>query len=240
MRKLPKRKRLLAAVTKRLATETATIAAAPVPKSEADRIYGNARGAVWFRPVVKALQKMAGKGERCMLCSGSESSDVEHFRPKADFPLLAMTWENYLWACTLCNRRKLNQFPLDAAGEALFVNPVDDNVWDFFYIDKFGNLTPNWDKTLQDFNVRGKETMEKMGLDRQPLQETRKSRLDDLKEKVNDTLSLLNKNRLTVEKARRRIAKWLKQPFQPDVADYFLNGPGKTEQPFKKLFKLLQ
>jgi 5-methylcytosine-specific restriction endonuclease McrA len=74
-----------------------------------------------------------------MLCSGSESSDVEHFMPKALYPSQAMNWENYLWACGICNRLKGNQFPEE--GRHL-INPLDENVWTFFFIDEFGLLTP--------------------------------------------------------------------------------------------------
>ena len=174
-----------------------------------------------------------------MFCSGSESSDVEHYRPKAVFPLLAMTWENYLWACTPCNRAKSNQFPVAEDSSPALLNPLDENVWNYFYIDSFGNLTPVWDIQLDDYNFRGKETASVIGLDRQALQESRRSRMDDLKEKVNDAVLLLRAEKLTVAVVKKRVAKWRKQPFQPDVADYFLNGPGRAEQPFKALFELL-
>ena len=187
-----------------------------------------------------ALRRLAGKGERCMFCSGSESSDVEHYRPKAVFPSLAMTWENYLWSCTPCNRHKLNQFPLSGAGDPILVNPLDENVWNYFYIDSFGNLTPVWDLQLDDFNYRGKRTASTIGLDRQALQESRRSRMKDLKEKVQDTLALIKAQKLTIDGAKKRVARWLKQPFQPDVADFFLNGPGKNERPFKAFFRVLK
>lgn len=239
MRQLPKRLKLSSGIKSRLVEETKKITASAMPKEEADRIYGNARDAVWFRPVVSALKKLTGLGQRCMFCSGSESSDVEHYRPKAVFPHLAMTWENYLWACTPCNRAKSSQFPLAGDNSAVLINPLDENVWRYFYIDAFGNLTPLWDVQRDDFNPRGKETARIIGLDRQVLQESRRSRMDDLKEKVQDTASLLKSGDITVSAVRSRLSKWRRQPFHPDVADYFLNGPGRGEQPFKSLFDLL-
>ena len=239
MRQLPKRSKLSSGTESRLVEETKKITASDIPKEEADRIYANARDTVWFRPVVRALKKLSGLGERCMFCSGSESSDVEHYRPKAVFPLLAMTWENYLWSCTPCNRVKSNQFPLAVDNSAVLINPLDENVWRYFYIDAFGNLTALWDVQRDDFNVRWKETARIIGLDRQALQESRRSRMDDLKEKVHDTVSLLKSGEITVSAVRGRLSKWRKQPFQPDVADYFLNGPGRGEPPFKSLFDLL-
>lgn len=39
---------------------------------------------------------------------------------------------------------------------------------------------------------------------------------------------------------RARIDEWSKQAFQPDVADYFLRGPGMGEKPFEKFFNVLK
>jgi len=100
MRTLPKPQPLRKPLVDRLANETDAIKKAVDPKAEADKRYSNARKTRWFAPVVKELGRLAGPGERCMFCSGSEASDVEHFRPKAIFPEVAMTWENTLWSCT--------------------------------------------------------------------------------------------------------------------------------------------
>jgi len=239
MRQLPKRTALSRCTLKRLAADTKLINAAADPKAEADKLYTNARKAKWFLPVVEALRKLSGLGERCMLCSGSECSDVEHFWPKSKHPARAMIWENYLWSCTPCNRGKSNEFPLADDGCAILINPFDQNPWDFFYIDEFGNLNANWDRSTDTLNFRASETIRVVSLDRQALQESRRSRMDDLKEKVSDTCALLADKKLTVSAAKLRIATWRKQPFQPDVADYFLSGPGKAEKPFSDLFKLL-
>ena len=239
MRQLPKRPKLSPLLERRLGEETLKITRSTSPKEEAETIYANSRAAAWFKPIIAALGKLSGMGARCMYCSGSESSDVEHYRPKSSFPEYAMTWKNYLWICTPCNRAKLNQFPIAADDSAILINPLDENVWRYFYIDEFGNLSPTWDVQRDDYCLRGIKTAEIIGLDLQALQEARRSRMDDLKEKVGDTIALVKANELTVSAAKSRVVKWRKQPFQPDVADYFLNGPGRKEQPFKALFSLL-
>ncbi len=43
---------------------------------------------------------------------------------------------------------------------------------------------------------------------------------------------LFNSGQIDVNELRQRRAIWLGQPFQPDVADYFLAGPGGNGQPF--------
>lgn len=239
MRQLPKRPKLPVATIHKLLQETVKIKASINPKETAEIIYTNARQSVWFIPVIHNLNKITGHGSRCIYCSGSEASNVEHFKPKADFPLFAMSWENYLWICSICNQAKSNQFPFIEGGRHTLINPIEENVWDYFYIDSYGNLTPLWDTNIDDFNYRGKETARIIDLDRQALQESRRSKMDDLKSKVKDTIKLIKNKSLSNISVKRRLSKWRKQPFQPDVADYFLNGPGRSESPFKQLFDLL-
>lgn len=239
MRQLPKRSKLPKELETKFGEETLKITTSGTPKDEAENTYTAARKAAWFRPVVQALAKLSGTGERCMYCSGSESSDVEHYRPKSTFPDKAMTWENYLWICTPCNRSKSNQFPFLPDGSPALINPLDQNVWAYFYIDEFGNLSKRWDAKRDDFFPEGTETEKVIGLDRQALQESRRTRMDDLKEKVTDAMKLLKSGDLSVAAAKRRVRTWRKQPYQPDVADYFLNGPGKAEKPFAGFFRLL-
>jgi hypothetical protein len=240
MRRLPKRPKVSAEVKKRLKAETEKILRHADRKAEADLRYGNARRTTWFAPVVTALGKLAGAGGRCMFCSGSEASDVEHYRPKAVFPELAMTWENYLWCCTPCNRGKLNRFPPDTEPGGRFVNPLDEDVWKFFFIDEFGFLTPRYDKKAKCLDPCAVATRDFMNLNREAVQESRQLRLDDLKERVEETLQLLKLRKLTKAKAKAKIQKWRTHPFQPDVADYFFDGPGKEEAPFKSFLAALK
>lgn len=173
-----------------------------------------------------------------MFCSGSESSEVEHYRPKATFPELALTWKNMLWACGICNRAKSNRFPVEA--EQLLIDPLSEKVWDYFFIDEFGNLTARWSTMHDDYHPRAVSTMSIVALDRQALQEARQQRLINLKERVSDCLILLKNGDLSKTQVKKRIQQWRNEAFQPDVADYFLNGPGQQEEPFSLLFSLLR
>jgi len=242
MRRLPRRPELPLRLGRKLQSETAAITGHADPKAEAARRYGNARKAKWFKPVVRKLEKLSGPAQRCMFCSGSEASDVEHYRPKGveAFARLAMTWENFLWSCTPCNRGKLNRFPPDTEPGGRFLNPLDDDVWEFFFIDEFGILTPRFDQAANTLNERAVSTRDFLELNREAVQESRKIRLEDLKSQVGETLQLACLGQITKAQIRAKISKWLKQPFQPDVADYFFNGPGKEETPFKDLFAALR
>jgi hypothetical protein len=228
MRRLPPRPPLLARTGNRLQNEISSIAKSHDPRAEAARRYAAARGARWFEPVIAALRGLSGPGERCMFCSGSESSQVEHFWPKRDFPLRAMEWQNFLWVCGICNLNKGDRFPQAPQ----VIDPLTENVWEFCFIDEYGNLSAFWRVDVNDVDPRGDITIKTIGLDRDALQQARQSRLEDLKRQINDTLILFNAGTLNVGNLQHRLANWISQPFQPDVADYFLRGPGRSEQPF--------
>ena len=244
MRVLPPRPVLADRPQKRLRNETAEIEASLDQREAAERKYANARKAKGFRGVIEKLGELAGPGEPCMFCDANESTDVEHYRPKRVFPQLALVWENLLWACTNCNRFKLDRFPPDTEPGARLLNPVEDNVWEHFFIDQFGTLTPAWRPHLSAFEPRAVSTREILRLDRQTLhrqtlQERRLLRLRGLKRAAEDTVARYRSNQLTLDEVKQRIEHWKVEPFQADVADYFLNGPGRTEEPFAALLTLI-
>jgi uncharacterized protein (TIGR02646 family) len=216
------------------------IAEATDPKFAAERIYASSRKAKWFIEITGHLKSMCGIGSRCMFCSGSEASNVEHFRPKSLFPTLAMTWNNLLWICGICNQAKGDAFRTEADNVAILIDPTLEDVWDFFFVDEYGNLTARWNPGLNRIDPRAKETMDAFGLDRELLQESRLSRLNDLKQKAIDSLARLLAGELTTGDVRERVREWKGQPFQPDIADFFLAGPGSSESPFSDLLARLQ
>ena len=238
MRQLPNRTSLPTRTIRRLGTETEKIAQSRSPKESAERQYTSARRAAWFRPVVDELAKLSGPGQRCMLCSGSEASQVEHYRPKAVFPVDALKWDNFLWSCGICNQNKSDRFPPDTEPGGRLINPLDENVWDFVYLDEFGFVTAKWIAELNSQDPRGLTTETLLKLNRQSLQESRLARMRDLRLRVEDTLKLFRKGRLKVSDLRMRLQLWKTQPFQPDVADFFFNGPGRVAEPFRTFLEL--
>ena len=160
-------------------------------------------------------------------------------RPKAVFPKLALAWENLLWGCANCNRRKGNQFPPDTRPGARLINPVEENVWDFFIIDRFGNFMPQWRPDKNTLDERAAATRDLLQLNRETLQARRMSRLNDLRHLVNMTLKQFRAGEIQIAEVHERSKEWRSSPTQPDVADFFINGPGSVEKPFSDLLSVV-
>jgi uncharacterized protein (TIGR02646 family) len=159
------------------------------------------------KSVKNALQK--AQYGKCAFCESKVShiayGDVEHFRPKAgyrqgpDDPLvrpgyywLAYEWSNVLFCCQLCNQRfKGNQFPLlDATQRAkshhddmkneqpLFIHPaIEDPSMFLEFRAEYLRATGG--------NLRGKATIEVLGLNREELVELRRDVLRPIKALIN-------------------------------------------------------
>ena len=241
MRRLNPRIVLSAQTLALLATETQTVTQSNDPKAFADARWKNVRQVVWFsNGVIARLKQMSGAGEPCMWCDCNTSTDVEHYRPKAVFPEFTFTWENYLWACTECNRFKGNRFPPDTEQGARILNPLDDNVWEHFYVDQFGNLNPVWDNNLNQLDARAVMTNEVVRIDRETLQTRRQIRLREILQLITDSLHRFDAGELTLAQLGDRVDALLEAPFQPDVAEYFLKGPGRGVAPFDRVSALLE
>jgi hypothetical protein len=103
-----------------------------------------------------------------MYCEDSEATDIEHFYPKSLFPLKAFEWINYLLACSNCNSNyKRALFPQAAGGEALLINPMDDDPLDHLLL----SLSTGVFSFATD---KGRKSIEIFGLNRPTLAEGRR------------------------------------------------------------------
>lgn len=81
-----------------------------------------------YRPLKQLLQQMALGLEQCMYCGTESGNHVDHFEPVARNPLRTFDWLNHLLACEICNSNyKRNQFPTDAEGQPLLIDPTTDD-----------------------------------------------------------------------------------------------------------------
>ncbi|NUS85480.1 MAG: HNH endonuclease [Streptomyces sp.] len=83
--------------------------------------------------VTDALRTMASGIERCMYCSESLGTAIDHHEPLNHAPRRVFDWYNHLLACAFCNTHaKGGAFPRDAAGNPLLVDPTADEPADHF------------------------------------------------------------------------------------------------------------
>ncbi len=256
MRRLPSRPVIAQTTLTKLSEKRAEIlqvAAGDKRKKRAREIYDASRKTKWFAPVTEALKTISGRGEFCMYCSANEPSQVEHFKPLAVFPEEALDYNNYLWSCDICNRSyKGDWFPPHSCpddcpdncpydcqnnipGEPI-LNPLDDNVWNFFFIEEqHGQLIPRVNPDTGEKLPRAVITCIVVGIDRDTVQIRRRDRYEELRRNALRSKSEWESGDLDVDALRGLIADWRTQASQPDVADYFLNGPGRSKEPFRSL-----
>lgn len=243
MRRLAARPTLPPATESKLREKTAEILAVPTGATRSDRArsaFKAARDTGWFAPIVSGLRGLCGEGELCMYCSSNEPSQVEHFRPLSIFPESAFAYTNYLWACDICNRSyKGERFPPDTETGAPILNPLDDDVWSHFFIDfQFGRLLCRVDPATGGRLPRAVSTCDVVGIDRDNVQTKRQRRFQNLLRAANRALTEVQAGTLDLAGLKLEIEQWRTEPFQADVPDYFLNGPGRSKEPFRSVLSL--
>ena len=100
-------------------------------------VEGRVAGTLEFKPTVWKAAKPQLKREsdgKCAYCESKTDTvahgDVEHFRPKSKYWWLAYCYDNYVYACQICNQvHKGDEFPIHAStgawtGPTLPVSPT--------------------------------------------------------------------------------------------------------------------
>jgi uncharacterized protein (TIGR02646 family) len=237
--RLLKRRILLPQKTRnKLALQKASLLECLNPSEICEQRFNAARDRKWFKPVREALISMAGASRTCMFCDHNEPTDVEHFRPKMDYPRHTFSWGNLLWVCATCNRLKGSKFPPHNCPGAALIDPTVDNVWEYFWIDEFGNLVKRWDPNVGEHHRRAKSTCDYIHIDREEIQTRRQKRLKGLTRSVHQALEEFRNGIVNVGDLTSRTAEWLSEPFQADVADYFFRGPGRAKTPFAEFLAI--
>jgi uncharacterized protein (TIGR02646 family) len=114
------------------------------PTADIEAFWKSARQTKCIHSVLTTLKSMAGDTERCMYCSDSHGTDIDHFWPKKHFPERMFRWPNLLLACAECNRFKDDELPTKD-GIPMFVDPTLDDPWEFLdYHPPTGNLVPRY------------------------------------------------------------------------------------------------
>lgn len=90
---------------------------------EAKKLFGSKTSATWVE-IKKMLADFAPKGKACYYCERDRHRDIEHISPKLHYPEQCFKWENYIYACTICNQDKKNDTfaVFDAGGNVVEFN----------------------------------------------------------------------------------------------------------------------
>lgn len=135
-------------------------------KLNIEQKWKTARQSKKMGKVLATLQSMMGERQRCMYCLDSHGCDIEHFRPKAQFPKRMFRWRNLLLCCTECGRFKLDKFPMDGR-RPMLIDPTKEEPWDYLDFDPItGNITARFDLQANDFSPKGQRTVSILQLDR--------------------------------------------------------------------------
>ena len=111
--------------------------------------------------MITKLKEMASGLVRCMYCEDSMGTDIDHFRPKSNYPGYVFQWSNYFLACSHCNsNQKRSQFPILLDGSLGLIDPAIDDPLDHLL------LTPS-SGFYAPLTTRGEETIRVFGLNRQ-------------------------------------------------------------------------
>ncbi|MGW3108286.1 hypothetical protein [Streptomyces sp. NPDC001100] len=112
-----------------------------------------------------ALEAMARGAVRCMYCDDNRATDIDHFEPLERAPLRAFVWLNHLLACSYCNSNvKRSQYPVDADGACLLVDPTAEDPADHLEL-----LLKSGRYTAVSGSAKGEETIRVFALNRPDL-----------------------------------------------------------------------
>lgn len=130
MRKI-ERVPLLASSLKSLRDRTQKILEQPSPEQKIEKAEKLWRSKLvcFKKDIEPKLLQMAANGGLCMYCEGSEANAIDHFWPKSLYPEHAFVWENYLWACAICNSNlKRAEFPLEPnTKKPMLIDPTSED-----------------------------------------------------------------------------------------------------------------
>lgn len=71
----------------------------------ANNLFKSKKTKAW-EDVRQKLSAVAPGGDSCFYCERDRYRDIEHIFPKRHYPERAFDWDNYIYACTICNQDK--------------------------------------------------------------------------------------------------------------------------------------
>lgn len=142
---------------------------------------------------------------KCAFCEQRvESSHVEHYRPKKKYYWLAYSWDNLVLACPSCNQNKGTNFEIRGSSvefektemsirqihnKSIFYDGVENpKMVNPEVTDPFGKIRFCKNGMIESDNENFKYTIEKCKIDRDDLNDQRRTLLDRFKEHARSVL----------------------------------------------------
>ena len=135
----------------------------------------------------------------CVYCEvrtdgGTTSPQIDHFRPRSRYKHLTFKWDNLMYACRRCNKKKCDKFPENIGG---YVSPADPYCAGYFDYDvKTGKITANSDIKDGALKVRIEQTIFDLKLNSDGLCRARKGNNDRIDEKNRENTHIGLRRRL--------------------------------------------
>lgn len=116
----------------------------------------NVENNLTFWHIRDVLSSMCRGARRCCYCEDSSAIDIEHIWPKNFYPSAVLSWNNYLYACGRCNRKKNAKFAIlednpprltslcrrknapivrPPEGRPAFINPRIEDPLEYYWLD---------------------------------------------------------------------------------------------------------
>lgn len=187
--------------------------------------------------VVDELRRMVGARGRCMFCEDSRGVEIEHFWPKARYPVRTFLWDNLLLICSACNRKKGERFELGATGSPLLIDPTRDDPWDHLYYDsETGIVTARFIPATGEPDPRGQYTVARsnLPLNVQAVTEGRLRTQRNLKRCVDRFLEVSSSTRGRPALEQEFLA-CVDDNSDYGLASWFFSRDGQKEPPFANL-----
>lgn len=199
--------------------------------------WKNARKTKTMNLVADTLARMSGRRSRCMFCGDSRGMDIEHFWPVVPYKDKTFLWQNLLWACAECNRKKGNRLDLDASGRPLLIDPTVEDPWDFLFFDTHtGIIKAKCDPHTGAFSAKGRYTTDPdiLPMNVEAVTEGRQRTARNLHRAVD---TFLHKAPADLNVAKSELLQVIGDNDDYGLVAWYFVREGSVEEPFRRLKK---
>lgn len=196
--------------------------------------WKNARQTKTMGLVARVLARMSGRRARCMFCGDSRGMDIDHFWPVVPYKNRTFLWENLLWVCTECNRKKGNRFDLDEAGRPLLIDPTAEDPWDFLFFDTHtGIIKAKCDPATGAFSPKGTHTTDSgiLPMNIEAVTEGRQRTARNLRRAVDTFLDTAPTH---LDVARSELLEVVRDNDDYGLIAWYFLREGSQEEPFRR------